>query len=415
MNRVKQSVHNLLVFSSYWSFRAVQAVLAPLVQIRIDTVFAGRIGHMVSECEQVLIEPSDSRSSRRRIDFVVFPPGNTYLVEFYAARFRQRRRTVVVIPRDIRFSILAYVGAEVRRRYFAGTLSGRWYCGPLENGGQYHVRLMLPVAPVLSVSAAEITDALATLATTGLATERPVICLHLRDSAYLPEARHHDYRDPPLEHYATLVEHLINQGYSVVRTGSVANARIPITDPAFLDYPFCPVRSDKMDVMLYACCELAIAGSMSGLSALAIAMRKPLVICDLRPLFAPSYSPKVSRFIFSRMRWVDTGELLSLAEMLNFSTFESVGFEAAGVEFIPNSAEEIVTVTEELLDQLAQKQSKTVTSSVDSDAFWRVVQQAGKYHQDADIRPEFMPGLSNKFLQANAGSLGIQAQSEGGK
>jgi hypothetical protein len=65
MNRAKQSVHSALVFLSYWSFGAVQTALAPSVEIRIDTVFAGRIGHIVGECEQVLTEPSDSRCSPR--------------------------------------------------------------------------------------------------------------------------------------------------------------------------------------------------------------------------------------------------------------------------------------------------------------------------------------------------------------
>ncbi len=415
MNRVKQSVHTLLVFSSYWSFRAVQAVLAPLVEIRIDTVRAGRIGHIVSECEQVLIEPSDSRSSRRRIDFVVFPPGNTYLVEFYAARFRKRPSTIVAIPRDVRFSLLAYAGAEVRRRYFAGDLSKRWYCGPLEDGGQFHIRKPLPPQPVFNVSPGEIADALVTLATTGFATERPIVCLHVRDNAYLPAMRHHDYRDPPLENYTPLIKYLIDQGYSVVRTGSVANARVPITDPAFLDYPFCPVRSDTMDVMLYACCALAIAGGMSGLSSLAIVMRKPLVICDVRPLFVNTYSPEVSRFIFSRMRWTDTGEQLSLAEMLELDTFDTLGFAAARAEFIPNTTDEIVTVTQELLDQLAGNQPEPVASNASSETFWQFVRENGKHRPDAQISPEFMPGLGTRFLQANAHALGIQIEGEGGK
>ncbi len=412
MNRVKQSVHTLLVFSSYWSFRAVQAVLAPLVEIRIDIVRAGRIGHIVSECEQVLIEPSDSRSSRRRIDFVVFPPGNTYLVEFYAARFRKRPSTIVVIPRDVRFSLLAYAGAEVRRRYFAGDLSKRWYCGPLEDGGQFHIRKPLPPQPVFNVSPGEIADALVTLATTGFATERPIVCLHVRDNAYLPAMRYHDYRDPPLENYTPLIKYLIDQGYSVVRTGSVANARVPITDPAFLDYPFCPVRSDTMDVMLYACCALAIAGGMSGLSSLAIVMRKPLVICDVRPLFVNTYSPEVSRFIFSRMRWTDTGEQLSLAEMLDLNASETSVFAASGAEFIPNTADEIVTVTQELLDQLAGKQPEPAASNASSETFWQFVRENGKYRHGAQISPEFMPGLGTSFLQANAYALGIQVEDE---
>ncbi len=415
MNRVKQSVHTLLVFSSYWSFRAVQAVLAPLVEIRIDTVFAGRIGHIASECEQVLIEPANSLSSRRRIDFVVFPPGNTYLVEFYAAQFRQRRGTVVVIPRDIRFSLLAYAGAEVRRRYFVGALSKRWYCGPLQNGGQFLVRTLLPPQPVLKVSPGEIANALVTLATTGFATERPIVCLQVRDNAYLPAMGHHDYRDPPLENYTALIKYLIDQGYSVVRTGSVANARVPITDPAFLDYPFCPVRSDTMDVMLYACCALAIAGGMSGLSSLAIVMRKPLVICDVRPLYVNTYSPERCRFIFSRMCWTDTKEELSLAEMLDFDTFDTLGFAAARAEFIPNTTDEILAVTQELLDQLAGKQPERAASSASSETFWQFVRENGKYRHDAQISPEFMPGLGTSFLQANAHALGIQIEDEGGK
>ncbi len=402
MKYFKHQIYYLLVGLSYWSFRAFQVVTSPFLTIRIDTVFAQRIGHLVSECEQVLVDATDSHSTRRQIDLVIFPPGNTYLVNYYATRFRERPNTRVIIPRDVRFSPLAYAGAEMRRRYFAGERSRSSYCGPLTNGGQFLLRQSLPERSILSIPVAEVSAARRVLERIGLLTDRPIICLHIRDSAYL-DSRHHDYRDPPLDAYVLLVEHLISVGYAVVRTGSVARTQLPLSNPAFLDYAFSDVRSDTMDVMLYAACELAIAGSLSGPSALAVAMRKPLVICDLRPVFQLTYSPDKCRFIFSTMRWKHDGTQLTLKEMLHLNTFDTAGFEAAGAEFIPNTANELIAVTSELLT------ASTVETcpSAHHAPFWRFIRENSLHPDEARIRPEFMPQIGAEFLQEHTRALGL--------
>jgi len=108
-----------------------------------------------------------------------------------------------------------------------------------------------------------------------------------------------------------------------------------------------------MDVFLYSVCDFAVAGSVSGIDFLAALMRKPLVVCDLRPLIPGSYTRDLSKFIFSRMRWRKSGVDLTLRESLNNMHSMTSDFDAAGIEILPNSAQELIEVTQELICMMA--------------------------------------------------------------
>ena len=328
-----------------WVFKA-------FVDVRIDTVRTGRIGHLVSECEEVLSNLQSVDSPKRSIDIFIFPSdGNKYLTKLYVSLFKKIPSSRVFRAKSVH-SLLALLGTTVRLRYFANRESQN-YCGPRINGGQYHIQQPLRSDVALRIPANDMQCARDLLQTIGFPTDLPIICVHVRDGAYLPNAHYHDYRDPPLETYTDLIRYLLNEGFAVIRTGSVSQRRVDVNHPSFLDYPFSSIQSDEMDVLMYALCSFAVAGNLSGLSLIAIALRKPLVVCDLRPLFVPTYSRGLCRFIPSRMQWTRSGIALTLAEMVDHRVFETDLLSTAGIKFIPRAFQtKILTLKRKLIEDL---------------------------------------------------------------
>lgn len=402
---------------SFWGMRALQVALSPIVLIRIDTMRAGRIGHLISETEQVLGQLAlNSHPVHRCIkNYIIIPEFvcNDFLVKKYVELLRRMPRTTVLNSKlGGRFSPLAVAGAETRRRVFAGAESDRWYCGPHTNGGLSLSNELMPLKPFLTLPAESTVEGWRILETTGLLLKRPLVCLHIRDGAYLRESHpkgldwsYHDYRDPQIDAYEELARYLLNEGYSVVRTGNVADKRMPIEDPSFLDYPFSNIKSDWMDVFLYSVCDFAVAGGLSGIDQLAMLMRKPVVVCDLSQLYLPTYRQDLSILIFSRLRWRDSGVDLTLRESLNNVYFTSDEFHASGIEILQNSAQELIEATQELISLNAGALESSGVQSPREESFWRIFGEKNQDLVGTASGPEFFPRIGRGFLKRHSETL----------
>jgi len=97
--------YRLYRHTSFWGVRALQVALSPIVLMRIDTMFAGKIGHVISETEQVLgqLSLSQNRLPRRIKNFIIIPKSscNKFLVEKYIELFQRMPNTTVI---SIKFS-----------------------------------------------------------------------------------------------------------------------------------------------------------------------------------------------------------------------------------------------------------------------------------------------------------------------
>jgi len=404
--------------ASFWGVRTLQVALSPAVIIRIDTIYAARIGHLISETEQVLGQVDPNLTPRRVRNIFVIPEFvcNGYLLEKYIELLRQRPNTTVCHSKfGGRFSPLAFAGGETRGRVFTGAESDRWYCGPRTDGGQFMANEPLPLKPSLSFSAEFTLEGSRILESVGFTLERPLVCLHIRDSAYLRESQprggdwsYHDYRDPLIGPYEELARYLLNEGYSVVRTGNAADKRMSIEDPNFLDYPFSNVKSDWMDVFLYSVCNFAVSGGLSGIDQLPMLMRKPVIVCDLAPLFLPTYRRDLSILIFSRMRWRDSGIDLTLRESLNNVYFTSDEFNAAGIELVRNSAQELIEATQELISLGGGEVEISGVRPSREESFWKIFGEKNQALACAASSPEFFPRIGWGFLQRHAEALDLE-------
>lgn len=233
--------------------------------------------------------------------------------------------------------------------------------------------------PHLKFSRAEHQRGLLELARMGV--DRPHVCFHGRDQTFLattmPETdwSYHDYRDMTVANFAAMVDGLADRGYLPVRMGAVVAE--PFPSWRAVDYATAG-RSDFMDLYLMATCAFAVC-SASGVASLASVFRRPLAVVNASPLLTMVWPhfPMCRVFIPKRYWSRVDGRFLTVAEIVASGLdgkpaqgYYSSSFEAAGVELVENSSQEIADVALELEETLATGEPPADPDGLQR-AFWR--------------------------------------------
>lgn len=77
-----------------------------------------------------------------------------------------------------------------------------------------------------------------------------LVALIVRDSSFLPELDHHQYRDCDIKNYYPLIHFLLSRGFSVIRMGKKMHSKVNIAHPHFYDYSFSSEKSDFLDTWI---------------------------------------------------------------------------------------------------------------------------------------------------------------------
>lgn len=123
----------------------------------------------------------------------------------------------------------------------------------------------------------------------GWKPHQPIVCLQVRDEAYLRDFlpkqdwSYHDYRDCEISSFELSVIWLLEQGAFVIRTGKLAKSRLVIDSECFVDYPFDSTKEDFLDVWMFSNCDLCISTG-TGLDTLAGIHRIPLLLVNYVPI-----------------------------------------------------------------------------------------------------------------------------------
>ncbi|MEE2821237.1 MAG: TIGR04372 family glycosyltransferase [Pseudomonadota bacterium] len=105
------------------------------------------------------------------------------------------------------------------------------------------------------------------LSARGFAPSQRLVCLHVRDSAFLKSTQpdvdwsYHDYRDSVIENFEKGVRWLLDQNIFVIRAGSIAERPLNIQHKNFIDLPFSEHRNDFIDIWLWAVCDMGITST----------------------------------------------------------------------------------------------------------------------------------------------------------
>lgn len=152
-----------------------------------------------------------------------------------------------------------------------------------------------------------------------------IICLQVRDSSYLDnhyiskDWSYHSYRDCDIQSFRKATEWLNKMNFFVIRMGSICNQRMNFSNNLFLDYAFDSLRSDFMDVWLFANCDACISTG-SGLDFWSALNKKPLLFVNLIPL-RDIHTTSSIMIAPQKLYWHDTFKPLTIDEcfMQNYS------------------------------------------------------------------------------------------------
>jgi putative glycosyltransferase (TIGR04372 family) len=371
------------------------SLISPLRDIRLGYLHADSLGGLITQADLALAlrDRRTDSGERSTKDFIIFPVrhSNPFVVEQYAELFRQFPATKVLDgPNNlaIRVTRLAALGLEQvavqhprLRRHYCG--SPTWE-GLDADGFEEDGRPRLVVEPAVRNSG---WDSLAYL---GIDREKPFICFGNRDTTYWSGqagrdspsdggGSTQDFRNTTLANYLPGLERLIGAGYTVVRMGSGAFPCDALTDLGVIDYANSSVRSDALDVLLFADCQAAIFGGSFGLAQLALAFHKPVCVTDYRPFIFTEWSTPYCHLTPSLLRDRETGVTLRLEQMLQHPYNLQALYERESLEFVPNTTGDIDSSILEFMRALEDPGLRSNESELQRE-FWRVV---------AEKRPDY--------------------------
>lgn len=312
--------------------------LRPWRIVRFGTLRSNRIGHFAADAGQQWAERQLESNSGKYIDLYWLP--STTCNDFWA-RMVRRNFPVHWWVRPLDVLNQKIPGGAAHHRPSSDTGSRDL------DGLREKVGTNMPFLPE------EDEQAKAWLRSLGWRDGEPIVCLLVRDSAYLeshlPRSvgswHYHDYRDSDIATYVPAAEWLAGQGAWVLRMGKKMARPLPGNHPRVVDYAFRPDRSDFLDVWLFAHCDLCMSTG-SGPDMVSDVYRRPLLLLNFFPvrnLFSWSSAMHWSK----KLVWESNKVPLTLKEHLDHSFFMTSQYQEAGIEIIDLTSEEILAGVQE--------------------------------------------------------------------
>jgi len=345
--------------------RVVLKILKPIVHIRFGRLWSPRLGTFSFHIELYLCEKDAGIEPDNSIDIFYHYDRDRYMLQNPV----KPKDAVCNRQLDIMWRRTLHVREFARALYNLNCMLPRGSEDFIASRATpiYDKHDLLKRFPAhLSFTKAEEEKGLQALLELGLKPGVPFICFHARDSAYLDRSRprnvelygdwsHQDLRDATIDNYIPAATRLAGLGYYAIRMGKFVRYPLHCDDRRIIDYAS-RFQSDFMDVFLAAKCVFFI-GQNSGMTALPMTFRRPLVYVNVFPLseiascsyddgiFIPKvfYSSKKKRLLTFR-------EILDLGighfDIKNSGHVEV--FRELGLELRENSPEEITETALEM-------------------------------------------------------------------
>jgi len=256
------------------------------------------------------------------------------------------------------------------------------YCGSPTREGLDANGFFQDGRPRLKLSESQVDEGWQSLKVLGLNPNQRIICFNARDSQYWDSnpieplvgggGSTQDFRNVDIENYLPALRELVLQGFTVVRMGNTSNRSDLLSRIGVIDYANSNIRSDFLDVLLFSNCNAAIFGGASGIAHLALAFHKPVCVMDYRPFISTEWSTPVCQVTPSLMRYLDSGSILTLKEMMKHPFNVGESYTVLGIEFVPNTPDEILLATLEFLAAISSEKPNLRKSELQRQ-FWRMV------------------------------------------
>jgi len=241
--------------------------------------------------------------------------------------------------------------------------------------------------PLLKLSESDFIRGWSRLRELGVPQGSWFVCLHGRESGYLPDHTYSSFHDVEINTYLLAVEAIVQRGGWVIRMGDPSMKPLPQMDQV-IDYVHSDIRSDWMDVFCFSQCRFLL-GSASGAFDVPFLFGVPVALANYAPMGVGPYSrndlwiPKMY-WSASKDRFLTFDEVL-LSPLRQIRMTEEI--DPAGFSFVDNSPEEIRDLAVEMLDKIDGKLRCTeedrilqgrFKSLLESDPVWATVAPLGR-------------------------------------
>jgi len=377
-------------------------LLKPWILIRIGWINSTRIGHMAANTELRIcsVESGLTSPNEKYFDLWCCTQENVCNKQL----LRMWKRCLFILPRWA-LTITAHLNLKI-----PGGLDSH-----IDQYSDRDIHNLLDATPAhLWFSQIEKKRGEDTLIKFGVETGSKIVCLIVRDDAYLNYSyekndwSYHNHRDSDIQSYVLAAETLAERGYYVFRMGAKVRSPIHSIHPRVIDYATNGMRSDFMDIYLGAKCEFCISTS-TGFDAVPLIFRRPIVYVNMVPIgWLFTFSERFLA-ITKHHFLVQEDRGLTLREIFDRGVgycASNADYGSKGVRLIDNTPEEIRDVVLEMADRLEGKWVPNEEGEALQERFWRIFPKHELDAKGVPLHGEIRSRFGENFLRNNQLLLG---------
>ena len=308
MNPLKRSV-KVSLFAFSFVVLLVMKLLQPIVRFQLCIVGFHRYGHLALEPEIFLAEreiiKATNGSPKRVISVWSLGPVAKQSNKYLASKWKQE---LLVFPSWF-VSSLHSVGSvfpvlklNEPKLSITGSMNG-----------------LDKTAPHVSFKAKEMEEGRKRLIEIGINPDKPYVCLIVRDGGHYKskgetESQGYELFNFDIDTFIPAVQHLVDEGFQVIRMGSGFEKPISESVYGLIDYARSKFRSEFMDVYIAATCEFAVS-TQTGPDAVCMLSRRPVLYVDVTSYSQFFFGSKLATWFPARLYM--NGKMLNLSEIVN--------------------------------------------------------------------------------------------------
>ena len=234
----------------------------------------------------------------------------------------------------------------------------------------------------------------------GVASPEKLVCLNVRDNAYLSETKaltwnksrdwsYHNYRNAEIREFRASAETLAHLGYSVFRMGSIVKDQLNSTSSNVIDYATNGMRTDFLDVFLGAKCKFCVSTG-SGWDSVPQIFRRPSLYVNFLPYFSPEVLVRDVTVFPKLILDKTSGSLLRFRDLIFrdiFGVYNTHEYHDAGVVIRDLSSEELV----EAVTEMAQRVEGTFVETPEQKEMQAKLKRILSTHPQLQPSPNYYP------------------------
>ncbi len=348
--------------------------MRPWLLVRFGGLISTRIGHFAANTEVTLCE----------IDAGIGVPRQRFLDVWTVGATICNQQLLKMWKSELRIGPIVVVSPIIKALGWLPTGHQHIWNGSVNDDRDIY-GLFATSEPHLAFTVAELAEGQRLLAEFGVKPTDTVVCLNVRDSTYLASAfpgrdwNYHNYRDSKIDTYRLAAEELADQGCFVFRMGQVVAEPLASLNSRVIDYANDSRRSAFLDIYLGWRCSFAISTG-SGWEVIPEVFRRPICCVNYAPVGYGMTWRQDSICLFRHHRYVVDKRVLGLSEIFDSGVayaLETQAFASAGVELVPNTAEEIRDVAIEMWHRINGSWVEHPDDHDLQERFWRVYRTDG--------------------------------------